>query len=488
MRRMIRSRFLQFPGDRRHSPALSVASRVKLGMALPRLAALTVILHILLAAVQHRLAKAGALGTDTFFYYVVMAAMLACYVAVIRSTSEAPDRRTWRLLVGVPFLIQLGWLIPLPVLAIDAYSYLVDAAHAHAGLSPYVHSVKDAAGTELGHTLTAYSWRPVHGVTPYGPVWLTIVTVVGPYAADVEVGVRLLKLLAFGATTLTAWLVFFTAAASLRVRAFTAFWWNPVVIVEAAGEAHNDAIMALAVVLSLWCLRRQAIVSAAAGLTAAVLTKWVPALFAPAYLTYAWRNGLLTRRTLTLGAAVTVGIIVGSYWSFWAGADTFDGLRNLGGPRFIASTTGSFARLFGQYPTAITLLRALALATVVVTVVYAAAVIRTVDDLCRGCAACALAYILVASPTYWAWYVVLPIALLTLAGDIRLMLVLTVASRFVAPLDLIRLRGGLSWTTEVWVTTVIALWLPLVFLAVRVKADRGSATLKDGIIKASISG
>jgi hypothetical protein len=447
------------------------------------LAALTVVLHAVLAVVQQGLAHGNALGAYAVSYYAVIAAMLVSYAAVIRTTPEAPDRRMWQVLVGVPVLVQLGWVMSLPVLSIDAYSYLVDAAHAHAGLSPYVHPVKDAAGTDLGRTLVAYGWRPVHGVTPYGPVWLIIVAAVGPYASNVEVGVRLLKLLAFGATTLAACLVFLTAAESFRVRAFTAFWWNPVVIVEAAGEAHNDAIMALAVLLSLWCLRRHATVSAAAALAAAVLTKWIPALFAPAYLTYAWRKNLLNRRTVIKGAAVMVAILVGAYWPFWAGVDTFDGIRQLGRPRFIASATGSFVRLFGQYPTAITLLRALALAGVAVTAIYAARGIRTLDGLYRGCAACALAYILAASPTYWAWYVVLPIALLTLAGDIPLILVLTTTSRLVAPLDLIRLRGGLSWTTEVWVTTVIALWLPLAFLASRAKLADTLSAVKHGIIK-----
>jgi len=42
-----------------------------------------------------------------------------------------------------------------------------------------------------------------------------------------------------------------------------------------------------------------------------------------------------------------------------------------------------------------------------------------------------------------------------------------VTSRIVAPLDLIRLRGELSWTTEVWLTTVIALWLPIAYIVWR---------------------
>jgi len=39
-----------------------------------------------------------------------------------------------------------------------------------------------------------------------------------------------LKLFAFAATAATAWLVFPHRAASFRVRAFAAFWWNPAML------------------------------------------------------------------------------------------------------------------------------------------------------------------------------------------------------------------------------------------------------------------
>jgi hypothetical protein len=66
---------------------------------------------------------------------------------------------------------------------------------------------------------------------------------------------------------------------------------------------------------------------------------------------------------------------------------------------------------------------------------------------------------------YWPWYVVMPIAPLALAGDVPLIIVLTATSRIVAPLNLLRLRGVFSLTTEIGLTTVIALWLPLAYIA-----------------------
>jgi len=74
-------------------------------------------------------------------------------------------------------------------------------------------------------------------------------------------------------------------------------------------------------------------------------------------------------------------------------------------------------------------------------------------------------FVLLAAPLYWPWYVVTPIALLAVTGDLGTILVLTVTSRLVAPLNLLRLHGALSQTTEVWLTTVVALWLPIAYCA-----------------------
>jgi hypothetical protein len=74
-------------------------------------------------------------------------------------------------------------------------------------------------------------------------------------------------------------------------------------------------------------------------------------------------------------------------------------------------------------------------------------------------------FVLAAAPVYWPWHVMMPIALLALAGDFSLIIVVTATSRIVAPLNLVRVRGGVSLTTEVWLTTVIALCLPLAYIA-----------------------
>jgi alpha-1,6-mannosyltransferase len=286
------------------------------------------------------------------------------------------------------------------------------------------------------------------------------------------VGVRLVKLIALIATALTAGLIFGAARPTARARAFSAFWWNPVVIIEGAGEGHNDAVMVAAVVLSIWCLHRRADVAAAAALAAAVLTKWIPALLVPAYLAYAWRNGRVTRRTACQGSAVVAALTAAAYFPLWAGTDTFAGIRSATGPRFVASTTGVFVNLLGDYPFALDVLRVCAASVLLVAVIRTTRQTRTVPELIKSSAAIVLAYVLIAAPLYWPWYVLMPIALLALADDIPFVIVLTMASRIVAPLNVIRSHDGLSGSTQVWVTTAVGLWLPMAYLAWRSVSQR----------------
>lgn len=443
--------------------------------ALAPLAFASVVLHAAVAVAQYLMAWGPDVVLATVLYYAATIALLGVYIGVIQQVGASPSRRTKQLVVLVPLAIQIGWLLFLPVLAVDAYSYLVDAAHAHAGLNPYQHAVREAGGTAFGLELATYRWRPVHGISPYGPAWMNIVRAIGPLTTNIALAIFVVKLIALIAIALSAWLLYRTVAPASRVRALTVFWWNPAVIIEAAGEGHNDAVMVAAVILSLWCLRKQAPVAAAGALTIAVLTKWVPVLFGPAYLLYVWRTGMLTRRAIAAGGALVIAIAAAAYWPFWVGMATFDGMRKVGGIRFVASTTGALIRLFPDRGIYAYALRGCAALVTAATTAWGAWTSRTLEDLIRACAIVALVYVLIGSPLYWAWYVLLPIALLAMAGDVATVCVLTVASRLVAPLDLLRLAGLFPWSAEVWLTTIVGLWLPLAFVtrhAVRTGAPR----------------
>jgi hypothetical protein len=151
---------------------------------------------------------------------------------------------------------------------------------------------------------------------------------------------------------------------------------------------------------------------------------------------------------------------------FWAGWSTFTGVQESAQRKFTNGTSGALFwalsyladAMSPTYVTQIVLSASLAGAVLHVT--------RSVRDhhtLLTACATVSLFYVLVASPRFWPWYVMLPTALLCASGrrrDIALAFALTACARAVAPLDVIRLGNAISWPTEVWATTIIGVWVP----------------------------
>jgi hypothetical protein len=237
-----------------------------------------------------------------------------------------------------------------------------------------------------------------------------------------------------------------------------------VVIVETAGEAHNDAVMILGVLLTVWALRHRWLVIATLALTAAVLTKFIPLLFGLPCLAYAYRAGLLTRRATALSLVAAVALVLAAWAPFWVGAATLGAIREGAYPSVVASTSGVIVSLIPDSVWLFRLLRvSLAAATIAIVMLMTVTRARSVDDLLRACATIALGFLFVSAPLFWAWYFLLPIAFLAPTRSTALLVLVTACSRLVAPLDLLRVHHVIPWIAEVWLTTVVALWVPLLF-------------------------
>jgi hypothetical protein len=255
-----------------------------------------------------------------------------------------------------------------------------------------------------------------------------------------------------------------------RLRALLLFAWNPAVITELAGEGHNDAVMVLAVVLGLrWIVRRRTVAGALA-MSAGVLAKYVPILFAIPTVVYLWRTREDTFRFWrTVGVCVLLcaAFAAALYAPLWAGPDTLSGLRAAGRTTFGPGTPGALvwglSRAFSpQRAVAATglLTTGVLLALIAVVSVH----VRDRRTLFDACGTIALGYVLIASPRFWPWYVVLPTALLALTPtrrNVQLVIVLSFCAKLVAPLDILRVLNVISWPAESALMTVLGVWLPL---------------------------
>jgi hypothetical protein len=159
---------------------------------------------------------------------------------------------------------------------------------------------------------------------------------------------------------------------------------------------------------------------------------------------------------LLLGSLACGLIAAVTFWPVWAGAVTFAGLRAMSYPRFIASTTGVWLSVLPSTDFVARLLRGAAACSTVLLVLVGGARHRSWSDVVRSCALISVGYMLLAAPVYWAWYVLLPVTLLILSGDFALVLVLTLTSRIVAPLDAVRVKGLFTICSSGWSVPCIA--------------------------------
>lgn len=204
------------------------------------------------------------------------------------------------------------WLLPITS---DLFGYLVQAhLYTDLGRNP----LEDAPlEVPLDRLLLAYQGPYAGYSSAYGPTWtlLSAPATVGRY--DVAGGLLYLKGLAAAAYLGSAWLV---ERLLRRLRPADAllglylFAWNPLVVLLAVGDGHNDVVMMALALLAVWLLLREQWVPAFGVLALSAWLKYTSVLLLPLFLIYAWRQ--LAQRTgarrwpvlsrsLASGAAVT---------------------------------------------------------------------------------------------------------------------------------------------------------------------------------------
>ena len=437
-----------------------------------------------------RVAEARALGeppngillaVQLAAYFGATVAVFALYVWLLLRvhSSERLSRRARYLALFSPVVLNLSLLAGRPHLSIDVLSYIAHGFIDNApGGNPYVDRAGEAADTPLHPQLASLGWRPVHGVTPYGPLWTNIESLVMSGTGDAVTAMHLLKLVVVTASLGSGWVIWKILGhvrPSYQLLGTVAYLWNPVVIVEFAGEGHNDALMIFLVLVAVWLTVRARVVSGALTLFAGVLVKYLPLILAPAQMVYLWRRSRRRSQLLLYLLLASVGALVLAallYLPLWAGQETFAGVRESGRPGWWASAPGA---LFVSLVQVIPGPEALLIASVVPSALFALYLsarswnVRDDDSFLAACADIALAYTLVASARYWPWYVALPIALMALSPNrayLSIVVVLSLCSRLVAPINHVQGNGFLTFHQNLVLTTLVGVLIPLVTVVV----------------------
>lgn len=251
----------------------------------------------------------------------VIGLLAAAYLSGWRRVRRGGDHRS--IVWGFAFLYAatLFWLLPITS---DLFTYL---SHAHLFTDLAVSPLLVAPLSSLrDRFLTAYPTIYAFKPSAYGPAWILLSApgTLGPY--DVVGGLLYLKGLSAIAYLGSAWLleqILRQVRPESALEGLYLFAWNPLVLLMAVGDGHNDAVMMALVLLAFWLALRERWALSFAALTLSAWIKYMSFLFFPFFVLYAWKRlaGRRLRDALPAqigGPLAVLGVSVLVIVPFWS--------------------------------------------------------------------------------------------------------------------------------------------------------------------------
>ncbi|MDQ3856765.1 MAG: hypothetical protein M3281_10285 [Chloroflexota bacterium] len=223
----------------------------------------------------------------------------------------------------IPALIIGQPLLLLPALfSGDLYLYIFYGRIISAyGENPFLMAPNQFASDPF-YSLVIWHWLP----SAYGPVWLLVSGALSAIAGDsLLANVLVLKSALLGVHVLTVvliWRLLRVTRPELAPWGAVFYGWNPLVLIETAGNGHNEALLCLFIVLCMLSVVRRRWAIATVFLVTAAMVKPIALLLFPA-LMLAWARSLTgaQSRARALGTALVTAVITGLilYAPLWAG-------------------------------------------------------------------------------------------------------------------------------------------------------------------------
>ena len=136
--------------------------------------------------------------------------------------------------------------------------------------------------------------RATGGNAPYGPLWIDLTLPVALLThgnvADSVAGFRLLALLAHLTNTILIWSILSRLKPQMRISGTLFYAWNPVVLLLGISEMHNDIVVVLLILLSIYCFQRKFFMLNWIFLLLAALINALCLLLLPLALRQLWRE------------------------------------------------------------------------------------------------------------------------------------------------------------------------------------------------------
>lgn len=195
---------------------------------------------------------------STIIYIILLVFLSVSYFAILKKYKDFSKKVIWRLIIVSSFLLLFSY----PAFSHDIFNYMFDARiFTKYGLNPYSYKALDFSGDLW---IRFMHWT--HRSYPYGPVWL-ILTIPFSFLGLQKFTLTLLlfKLLFLGAYLLNCYLIYQIVEKLDRQKALFSlsfFAFNPLILLETLASPHNDSLMLLFILLSVYLiLKKKYIVS-----------------------------------------------------------------------------------------------------------------------------------------------------------------------------------------------------------------------------------
>ncbi|MGE0227288.1 MAG: hypothetical protein AB7I38_02205 [Dehalococcoidia bacterium] len=291
---------------------------------------------------------ATVFGTDREGQARFIAAVLAAYLMFALAAIVArrlAGTRACAVVLGGTVALALVLLPTNPAGAQDVYHNIADARTLWVyGDNPAVTPPSEHPDDPLFRFIPAWPDTP----SSYGPLWYVLSGIPLPFAGD-DLWANVLgqKLLTTAFLVATTSLVMRTAA-RLRpgsaVLAGVLVGWNPLLLFETAGAAHNDIVMVCFAVGALYALTRRAWDIVVPLLALAVAVKYVLILLVPLFLGWMLLRPDVPR--MRVARSVLAGALLAAAWyvPFLSGGALLETLRGEGN-RYLSSVGSALVSL-----------------------------------------------------------------------------------------------------------------------------------------------
>jgi hypothetical protein len=349
------------------------------------------------------------------------AAAMRLYLAAVE---DGPDLRH---VLWAAILIHAAAALALPYSSNDIFSNLAYGRMLRLGINPYLAGPSALPAGDPFLAMVGPRWLDTPSA--YGPVNLALNWLAGR-ADSVAASMVVYKLGAFATsigTVLAGYAIcrrHLEGSAARGAFAFLAL--NPLLVYEVSGQAHNDGVMVLGLMLFVWAALAERELLAAACLALALYAKFAVAPVFGLYLVFLFRRSPLKAAA---AAALVAGLGAVLFLPFW------HGMATLAGP--LTTISGDVTRVSRSYTDLLCSIGELcggergrlwayrlcwALGTAFLLILAGRAItrVRSVESVLRESLVYLLCYGLIAAPWYLSWYEtwLLPLALVD--RDVRL--------------------------------------------------------------------